>query len=349
MFRVHIYAGSLALVGKSGVGQAANHQRAALEKAGVSVVTDWQPRADVIHLNTVLPCSFWAARRARRRGIPVIWYGHSTEADFRHSFVGSDLLAPLFKRWLCLCYNQADLVLTPTPYSAGILNGYGLRAPVRALSNGVDTDFFAPDAARRAAFRQAYGLADGEKAVISVGHFMQRKGILDFIALARSMPQVRFFWFGHTDPALVPRPIREAMAAAPANLEFPGFLSQSKLRDAYCGADVFLFCSHEETEGIVVLEALACGTPTLVRDIPVYDGWLADGVNVYKGRTNADLRARLAGMLQHRLPDVTAAGRQVALARSLPQIGKALQQIYAALPTAPKRRLPRLRRRTVQA
>lgn len=348
MFRVHIYTGSLALVGKSGVGQAANHQHAALEQTGASVVTRWQPRSDVIHLNTVLPCSLGAARRARREGIPVIWYGHSTEADFRHSFVGSDLLAPLVKRWLCLCYNQADLILTPTPYSAAILRSYGLRPPVMPLSNGVDTGFFAPDAARRAAFRKAYGLAEGEKVVISVGHFMERKGILDFIALARSLPQVRFFWFGHTDPALVPRAIRKAMAAAPSNLTFPGFLSQSELRDAYFGADVFLFCSHEETEGIVVLEALACGTTTLVRDIPVYDGWLTDGVNVYKGRDLQELRTKLAGILQHRLPDVTAAGRQVALARSLPNIGRALQQIYAGLPARSKQ-LPaslRPRRRT---
>lgn len=345
MFRVHIYSGSLALVGKSGVGQAANHQHKALECTGAAVVSDWQPRADVIHINTVLPCSFWAARRARREGIPVIWYGHSTEADFRHSFVGSDLLAPLFKRWLCLCYNQADLILTPTPYAAGILRSYGLRPPVQPLSNGVDTDFFAPDPARRAAFRNAYGLADGEQAVISVGHFMERKGILDFIQLARSLPQVRFFWFGHTDPALVPREIRQAMAAAPANLEFPGFLSQSELRDAYCGADAFLFCSHEETEGIVVLEALACGTPTLLRDIPVYDGWLTDGVNVYKGRTNADLQTKLTGLLEGTLPDVTAAGRQVAEARSLPNIGRALQKIYAALPARQKRLHPALRLR----
>lgn len=346
MFRVHIYSGSLALVGKSGVGQAANHQHEALERTGVSVVTDWQPRADVVHINTVLPCSFRAARRARREGIPVIWYGHSTEADFRHSFVGSDLLAPLFKRWLCLCYNQADLILTPTPYAANILNSYGLRPPVQALSNGVDTDFFAPDPARRRAFREAYGLADRDKAVISVGHFMERKGILDFIELARSMPQVRFYWFGHTDPALVPRKIREAMAAAPANLEFPGFLSQSELRDAYCGADAFLFCSHEETEGIVVLEALACGTPVLLRDIPVYNGWLTDGVNVYKGRNGWELRQKLAGILYGRLPDLTEAGRQVALARSLPNIGRALQDIYAALPARKSSSLPlRPRRR----
>jgi 1,2-diacylglycerol-3-alpha-glucose alpha-1,2-glucosyltransferase len=184
-----------------------------------------------------------------------------------------------------------------------------------------------------------------EKAVISVGHFMERKGILDFIQLARSLPQVRFFWFGHTDPALVPREIRQAMAAAPANLEFPGFLSQSELRDAYCGADAFLFCSHEETEGIVVLEALACGTPTLLRDIPVYDGWLTDGVNVYKGRTNADLQTKLTGLLEGTLPDVTAAGRQVAEARSLPNIGRALQKIYAALPARQKRLHPALRLR----
>ena len=161
MFCVHIYTGSLALVGRSGVGQAANHQQAALRAAGAKVVTRWDPPADVIHLNTVLPCSLRAARRARRRGLPVVWFGHSTEEDFRHSFTGSDLLAPLFRRWICHCYNQADLVLTPTPYSAGLLRSYGIRPPVAALSNGVDTDFFAPDPALRAAFRQRCGLTRG--------------------------------------------------------------------------------------------------------------------------------------------------------------------------------------------
>ena len=96
MRTVHIYNGSLALVSKSGVGQAAKHQRAALESVGVHVVTDWDCRSEVVHINTVLPVSLWAARHARRRGQKVIWYGHSTEKDFRNSFTGSNLLAPLF-------------------------------------------------------------------------------------------------------------------------------------------------------------------------------------------------------------------------------------------------------------
>lgn len=334
--RVHIYAGSLRLVRKSGVGQAAAHQRAALQAVGAEVVAQWQPPAPVVHINTVLPCSLWAARRARRAGARVIWYGHSTQQDFRHSFVGSDLLAPLFKRWLCLCYDQADLILTPTPYSAGILRSYGLRPPVRVLSNGVDTEFFHPDAAHGAAFRQRYGIAPGQQVVISVGHFMQRKGILDFIMLAREFPNVRFLWFGHTDPLLVPRRVRAAMRQAPPNLQFPGFVTQAELRDAYCGADAFVFCTHEETEGIVVLEALACGTPTLVRDIPVYDGWLTDGVQAHKARTNAELRTKLAALLQGRLPDTAAAGRAVAEARALPCIGQSLLQLYEQLEKAPQ-------------
>lgn len=326
--RVHLYTGSLELVRRSGVGQAVAHQRAMLESAGVEVVESWALPADAVHINTVLPDAPLAAWRARLRGERVVVYGHSTMEDFRNSFVGSNRLAPLFKQWLRLCYNRGDVVLTPTPYARNILDGYGLRPPVQVLSNGVDTDFFAPDPARRAEFRRRYGLGDGEKAVVSAGHFMQRKGILSFIRLARALPAVRFFWFGYTQPALVPADIRQAMAEAPANLTFPGFVSQAELRDAYCGADVFAFCSHEETEGIVVLEALACGIPVVVRDIPVYQGWLTDGKQVLKRRDTAGFRAAVGDILGGAWPRLGAEGRAAAEARSIAAAGQQLCALY---------------------
>lgn len=329
--RVHLYTGSLETVRRSGVGQAVAHQRAMLQSAGVEVTESWQGHADAVHINTVLPDAPLAALRAKARGEKVVYYGHSTMQDFRDSFVGSNLLAPLFKRWLCLCYGLGDIVLTPTPYAKGILQTYGLPCPVRAMSNGVDTAFFAPDKARGAAFREKYGLTADQKVVVSAGHFMQRKGIFEFITLAEALPEVQFYWFGYTQPALVPAAVRHAMDHAPANLHFPGFVSQAELRDAYCGADLFCFCSHEETEGIVVLEALACGVPVLLRDIPVYEGWLTDGVNVYKAADDAGFAAKAAGILDGTLPDVTAAGRAVAEARSLPRMGKALCGVYKDL------------------
>lgn len=332
---VCIYQGGYDTVRKSGVGKALEHQAAALKSAGLPLVAEIPPagpeaRACVVHLNTVLPSAPLAAARAHARGCKVVYYGHSTMEDFRNSFFGSNLLAPLFKRWLIFCYRQGDLVITPSVYSRRILMGYKIGRPIYTLSNGIDTGFFKPDAARGARFRERYGLAEGQKCVISVGHWMVRKGLPDFVELARRMPEVRFIWFGQTDQKLLTEEIRTALDSAPGNVLFAGYVGAEELCDAYCGADVFAFLSHEETEGIVVLEALACGIPTIVRDIPVYDNWLEDGKSVYKAADLEGFETKIRQMLEGHLPSLREGGMAVAEARSLGQIGEALCRIYAS-------------------
>ena len=325
---IWIYRGGLKLVGRSGVGEALRHQTECLARCGIRVTKRLTEDTEAVHINTVLPDSVLAALWARLRGRLVIWYGHSTMEDFRRSFRGSDLLAPLFRRWLIFCYRLGDVVITPTEYSRRLLEGYGLRRPVYSLSNGVDTRFFRPDPALRASFRRRYHLAETDRVVISVGHTIARKGLLDFLDLARRMPEVRFLWFGWTDPRLLPREIAGAIAAAPDNVFFPGYVDRVLLREAYCGADVFAFLSHEETEGIVVLEALACGIPTVLRDIPVYEGWLEHGKSVYKTSCLDGIQQIVEGLLDRTLPDLTQAGRAVAESRSLEAVGLRLQAIY---------------------
>ena len=325
---IYLYRGGEKLVGRSGVGQAIRHQADSLTQCGVTVTDRFAPDTDAVHINTVLPDSVAAALLARLRGRKVVWYGHSTMEDFRGSFRGSDLLSPLFRRWITFCYGLGDVVLTPTPYSRRLLAGYGLRKPVYSLSNGVDTDFFHPDPAAKDAFRRRYGLKPDEKAVISVGHTIARKGLPEFLELARKMPDVRFLWFGWTDPRLIPAEITQAIRNAPPNVLFPGFVDRERLREAYQGADVFAFLSHEETEGIVVLEALACGIPTVLRDIPVYDGWLEHGKTVYKASNTDEFQRIVMGLLDKTLPDLAAAGQQVAETRSLEAVGERLKEIY---------------------
>lgn len=325
---VYLYTGGERIVGKSGVGQAIAHQRGALRSVGLFPDARMDGNTRVVHINTVLPDSPIMAAMARLRGKKVVYYAHSTMEDFRCSFRGSNLLAPLFKRWIQFCYRRGDVILTPTAYSEELLKDYGLKKPIYHISNGIDTEFFRPSAEKRAAFREKYGLGDDEKVVISVGHLMERKGILDYIELARRMPDVRFLWFGYTDPKLIPASVQQVIDSAPTNLTFAGFVDQEQLRDAYCGADAFAFLSHEETEGIVVLEALACQTPTLLRDIPVYDAWLESGKNVYKSDSLAGFEQTLTAMLDGTVPDLTAQGREVAQSRSLAAVGERLREIY---------------------
>lgn len=329
--KILLYTGGRALVEKSGVGKAISHQERALTLRKVEYTENPKEDYDVIHLNTIFPDSWWTAKRARRKGKKVVFHGHSTMEDFRESFVASNLLAPLFRRWLCMCYGTADLVLTPTPYSKKLLLGYGLDVPVEAVSNGIDTEFFSRDEEQRKRFRSTYGLKEEDKVVLSVGLPIERKGILDFIDLAEQMPEVQFFWFGYAPPILLPGRVKKAISRPLPNLHFPGYVAKEELRDAYGGSDLFLFLTHEETEGIVLLEALAMQIPVLVRDIPVYDGWLEDGVHLYKRKKQEEIREMTGKILSKEADDLTAAGLRVAKKRDIRCIGDQLYRFYQSI------------------
>ncbi|SER26218.1 1,2-diacylglycerol-3-alpha-glucose alpha-1,2-glucosyltransferase [Gracilibacillus ureilyticus] len=326
--KVLLYAGSLNLVNKSGIGQAIRHQKKALEHLNIAHTTDRKEDFDIVHLNTIFPNSLFMSWWAKRNGKKVVYYAHSTMEDFRNSFIGSNMLAPLFKKWISYCYNKGDIIITPTEYSKSILETYGLHRPVFSLSNGIDTSFFQRNKAAGERFRKKYKIDPNEKVIISVGHFMERKGIDDFIELAKQLPEYTFYWFGHTSMNLVPAKIKKAMKQEIPNLHFPGFISREELRDAYCGSDLFLFLTHEETEGIVLLEALAAKIPVLVRDIPIYEQWLTDNVHVYKAKQFHSFKEQIVKIAEQQAEDLTENGYKLALEKDIRNISQKLVELY---------------------
>ena len=112
------------------------------------------------------------------------------------------------------------------------------------------------------------------------------------------------------------------------NLQFAGYVAPDELRNAYCGADLFFFPTYEETEGIVLLEALAMGQEILIRDIPIYEGDLVDGKHVYKGKTNDDFQRLINGILEGDLPSLKAAGQERIRQKDLRCIGSELRSAY---------------------
>lgn len=331
--RVCLYEGAGRLARRSGIGSAMRHQAAMLRSAGAELVAPWG-RPDVVQLNTVFPDSVLYGALARALGIPVVAFAHSTRQDFEGSWAGSGLVAPLFERWLRLVYAVGDVVVTPTPYSKRLIEGY-VRAPIHVLTNGVDTEFFSGGPAARARFRERHGVPETDPVVLSVGHLMPRKGVVEFVDLARAMPDVRFYWAGTVPRAAMDPRVRAALADPPPNLHLLGHLSPAHVRDAYAGADLFCFLSHEETQGIVVLEALASGVPVLVRDIDVYADWLLDGVAVRKAGTTAPFARVADEVLSGRAPDLTPAGRALAAEHDLRVVAARLVGTLRALNSPP--------------
>ena len=328
--KTYVYRGGFSIVEKSGVGKAIEHQEKMLNAMHASHADRWKD-ATVVHMNTVLPDSVIAACIAKLQKKKVIYYGHSTMEDFKNSFIGSNLAAPLFKKWICFCYNLGDVIVTPTEYSQKLLEGYGLKRKIYSITNGVDTEFFKPNLEAGKRFREKYHLVANQKVVSSVGHLIQRKGIFEFLELAKKMPDVQFIWFGGGNESLVTAEVKEAILKKPENVLFAGFVRSDELRDAYCGADAFAFMSYEETEGIVVLEALACEIPAIVRDIPVYEGWLKNEKEVYKAKDTDEFCEKLGKVFENDVSTVKKAERKVACDKSLQKVGEQLQKLYSEI------------------
>lgn len=330
--KVCLYFEGEKFISTSGIGRALKHQKAALASAGIDYTLDPDDEYDILHINTVGPSSSSVIAKARRRNKKVIYHAHSTEEDFRNSFVLSNQIAPVFKKMLMSLYPKADYIITPTPYSKTLLEGYGITLPIVAISNGIDLNRFHYDQEKIKAFRRYFSLNDDEKVIIAVGLYFERKGILDFVEVAKNLPQYKFIWFGHTPLYSIPKKIRDVvMETHPKNVIFPGYVKGPIIEGAYAGADCFFFPSKEETEGIVVLEALASAQKVVLRDIPVYDPWLIHGVNCFKGKDNDEFIELIKQSVENDHAEITENGRVTAETRSIRDVGQQLKSVYEAV------------------
>ncbi|MCI5773965.1 MAG: glycosyltransferase family 4 protein [Erysipelotrichaceae bacterium] len=327
--KILLYFESEELIKTSGIGRAFKHQQAALTSANVEFTTN--PNStdyDILHINTYGLNSEIMIKQARKLGKKIIYHAHSTEEDFKNSFILSNQIAPIFKKLIVSLYTQADAIITPTPYSKALLESYGINLPIYPISNGIELPKYAYDEEKVKAYRRYFRIKEQEKVVISVGLYFERKGILDFIEVAKKMPDYKFIWFGHTPLVSIPKKIQDIIADHPANVYFPGYVKGPIIEGAYLDASCFFFPSLEETEGIVVLEALASKQNVIVRDIGVFDPWLVDKQDCYKGKNVDEFVALIDGVCNKRLPSTSENGYKVAMSKDIALIGEELKEVY---------------------
>ncbi|MCH5324963.1 MAG: glycosyltransferase [Eubacterium sp.] len=325
--KVLLYSENMRFIKVSGLGRAIMHQKQALSECGIEHTDKPSDDGwDVVHINTYGLNSRRIAKKARKKGKAVVYHAHSTKEDFMDSFIGSNMFAGVFKKWIVSCYNLGDVIITPTEYSKSLLEGYGITKPIFAVSNGVRLDFFKKRAADREEFRKKFGYSDSDKVVIAVGLYLRRKGVLDFVELAKAMPDYKFIWFGKTPLFTVPHEIRKAVKTKLDNLCFAGYVQPDELKKAYAGCDAYIFPTHEETEGIVLLEALASKAPAIIRDIPAFS-WLKDN-EVYKAKDNEDFKHKIRALVEGELPSLADNGYNAVSDKDISLIGSQLINVY---------------------
>lgn len=330
--KVLLYSENQKLLRKSGIGRAFSHQMKALDHAGVSYTLDKKDSFDIIHINTLFKRSYKFMRKMQKKGYPVIAHGHSTKQDFARSFALYRFITPWFNWRLQKMYTNADMIITPTLYSKYLIETTPrVNCPVIAISNGIDLHEYAFKEENVKAFRQHFNLKPDQKVVIGVGLLFERKGIHNFFYVARMLPEYTFIWFGHLNPLITANYVKAAIKKRPSNVIMAGYVSGNVIKGAFSGANACFFPSYEETEGIVVLEALASKLPTVVREIPVYSDWLTKDVHVLKGHNNEEFKDLLVKACEEDMTEMVEEGYKVVSERSIDQVGLQLKTAYDKL------------------
>lgn len=327
--KVLLYFEGEKYISKSGIGRAMKHQIAALTSQGIDYTLDPKDNYDIAHINTIGLQSSRLINYCKKRNIKIIYHAHSTEEDFRNSFILSNQISPIFKKRIVSLYSQADCIVTPTNYSRQVLLSYNkINKPIYVVSNGININEFNYDIDKVSLFRKYFNISENQKTIICVGLFFKRKGIIDFFEVAKKMPEYLFIWFGDTPLYLIPHDIRKLIKNPPKNVILPGYIKGDILKGAYAGANAFFFPSYEETEGIVVLEALASYQQCVIRDIPVYKSWLIDGENCLKGKNNDDFIRIIKQVVESPESSLKQNARETAEKYAIEKIGMELKAIY---------------------
>lgn len=238
---------------------------------------------DVVHAHTPFGVGVGGLRLARKEDAPLVASYHTPTSEYAEYLTVNVTVEKMlrraatgYERWFL---NRADAVIVPSAETGRhVSDVVGVDSSVEVVPNGVDTDFFQPDPGD---FRERYELPDGPLVGYTGRHGYEKRLPRIVEAVDRLDREVTLV-FGGDGPAR--DDLEERAAGADVDARFLGFLDREELPAFYATLDIFAFPSPVETQGLVALEANACGTPVAGVDAGALADTIEDGENGYTAR-----------------------------------------------------------------
>jgi len=238
-------------------------------KAGyVMAMKEWlhQSDFDIVHIQTPFVAHYLGVRLAKELGVPRIESYHTFFEEYLYFYV--PFLPKQFMRFLARrlsshqC-NNLDGLVVPSSAMLEALRNYGIETQAEVIPTGLEPENFEPGDG--AAFRLRHGIAAQRPVLLYVGRVAFEKNIgfllKVLVRVRQDIPDVLLVVAGE-GPALSSLRHDVDRLSLSNNVLFVGYLDRRReLPGCYRSADVFVFSSHTETQGLVLLEAMAQGVP----------------------------------------------------------------------------------------
>jgi 1,2-diacylglycerol 3-alpha-glucosyltransferase len=266
------YAGSAAaeegIVRVSAAGVPKDPEDRRMRWGALTRTLDALPRGsfDLVHIHTPFVAHYAGVRAARRAGVPCVATYHTFFEEYLHHYVPAlphalgRLAARHFTRSQCAA---VQALIAPSEPMRAVLAGYGVTTPIHVLPTGLPADRFR--AGDGAAFRARAGIGPDRSLVTYIGRVAHEKNIGFLVHMFRRVlaqrPEALLVIAGE-GPARAGLRETVAQLGLTAHVCFAGYLERDgALLDCYAAADAFVFASRTETQGLVLLEAMAQGAP----------------------------------------------------------------------------------------
>lgn len=223
---------------------------------------------DVIHIQTPFVAHYLGLKLAQRLNLPVLETYHTYFEEYLYNYIPyfpKGLLRFAARHFSSSQCNSVDHVIVPSPPIEKALRHYGVKTDISVLPTGLNLTLF--EGGDGACFREKHGIAEDRPTALYVGRMAHEKNIRFLFAAMkeciRKLPDMLFIAAGE-GPAEKWLQQQVDNAGLRDNVMFLGYMDRnSELLDCYRAADVFVFASRTETQGLVLLESMALGTPVV--------------------------------------------------------------------------------------
>ncbi|MDV3518365.1 glycosyltransferase family 4 protein [Lentilactobacillus otakiensis] len=229
--------------------------------------------ADISHYHTINP-SFYFSTFSKKRG-RKIGYVHFIPETLEGSIKIPQPFKTIFYKYVIAFYKRMDHIVVVNPSFIPKLERYGIpKERITYIPNFVSKDeFYDVDDQTKRSLRVKHGYDPNRFTVLGSGQIQTRKGVLDFVKLAKQNPSVQFIWTGGFSFGKITEgyaDFEKIVKDPPSNLSFPGIIDRAKMVQYYNMSDLFLLPSYNELFPMSVLEAFSTNTPVMLRDLDLY-------------------------------------------------------------------------------
>jgi glycosyltransferase involved in cell wall biosynthesis len=225
------------------------------------------PAFDLVHVQTPFAAHRAGVDLARRRGVPVVETYHTYfEHYFEHylPFLPAGLCRRLARRLTCKAAGELDHMVVPSTAMRSALAAYGVTTPMSVLPTGIRPETLG--GGDGAGFRARHGIAADRPVLVHIGRIGHEKNLVLLLAAFRrveALPSALLVVAGE-GPARSELQRRATRLGLDGHLLWLGYLDREReLGGCYRAGDAFVFSSKTETQGLVLLEAMALGVPVV--------------------------------------------------------------------------------------